>query len=385
VEKWRTNGDYLRDLRPRPDLRAKVQEVVRDVENLQFGDAEPSPDGFEKLLSRILPLVQGALLLMMCLFMSACGVRRGAESDTPSGSSAVRAFLSKAGIPTEHRLKPLDDLKGFDGAILLMAEPDPEEWKKLLGWVEKGGGLIVAMNGPFPDELRVHEDKGHFPLHQMRVWPESRAAFGDFKVAVPDGRCLGGGDILVGDKECAYAVVAVREKGVIAVVGGTRLFENASLAQADNAAFLFSLLQRIRWPGDVQIVDEMTGHASPNPLASLSRAGLLPLVAQLLLLVLALFIHRGRAFGLRRDPPERARRAFVEHVRAVGVQYAKANALNHAITSQVAYALERLRRRRHSDEIRPLLQRAQAVVAMGATAHDLDLLRELNRVLKENK
>src|SRR5204863_121151 len=181
VEKWRTNGDYLRDLRQKPDLRQKVAGIVRDVEILQFGDNPPSHEHFDGLFARILPLVQGALLFVVMMLMSACGAQRGPEPDSPSGMSGVLELLKKTGVP----------------------------------------------------------------------------------------------------------------------------------------------LELMRRPGIVQIVDEMTGQSSPNPFASLARAGLGLLLLQMAFLMALWFWHRGRAFGSRREPPPPQRRAFVEHVRAVGAQYAK--------------------------------------------------------------
>jgi hypothetical protein len=329
VEKWRTNGDYLRDLRNKPDLRQKVAGIVRDVEILQFSDTPPSPDAFEGLFARIVPLVQGALVLLLMMALSACGVRRGPEPDSPSGQSAVRRLLEKAGVPVEHRLKAIDKMAGFDGALLLFREPEPAEWDLLLGYVKGGGGLVIAAPMPLPSSLGVK--RAPFGSGKpMRVHEDYREVIGDYTLQLPRPGCLeGAGSKLAGTDQCSYAVQVKDEKGAIIILGDGQLFENVSLAAGDNAAFMVSLLELIRRPGIVQIVDDMTGQSSPNPFVSLARAGLALLLLQMAFLMALWFWHRGRAFGRRHEPPPPARRAFVEHVRAVGAQYAKANAFSH--------------------------------------------------------
>jgi Domain of unknown function (DUF4350)/Domain of unknown function (DUF4129) len=330
VEKWRTNGDYLRDLRGKPDLRQKVAGIVRDVEVLQFGDTPPSAQSFEGLFARILPLVQGALAFLLMMVLTGCGAHRGPEPDSPSGMSAVRAVLEKANVPVEHRLKAIDKMEGFDGAILLFAEPEPAEWELLTDFVKRGGGLVVAARVSLPPSLGVKRTLMHGAGESIRVEEDYRDVIGDYTLELPMAGCLEGGTALAGDDKCTYAVQVKDEKGAIIILGDGQLFQNASLALGDNAAFIVSLLEIIRRPGIVQIVDEMTGQSSPNPFASLARAGLGLLLFQMALLMALWFWHRGRAFGRRHDPPPPPRRAFVEHVRAVGAQYAKAQAFSHA-------------------------------------------------------
>jgi hypothetical protein len=56
-------------------------------------------------------------------------------------------------------------------------------------------------------------------------------------------------------------------------------------------------------------------------------------------------VANGAIFGVRRDPPEPPRRAFSEHVRAVGRLYARAAASRHALAIYAAWALDRLNTR----------------------------------------
>jgi hypothetical protein len=332
VEKWRTNGDYLRDLRTRPELRDQVRAIVREVEALQFGVSPPSASAFESLLGRILPLVQGVLLVLLATLFSACGMGRGNEADSPSGGSAVRELLSRAGVPVEHRVKALDKMEDTSGAVLLFAEPEPGEWELLHDWVKRGGGLLIAAPMPLPSWLGVKRQgmPTQTPPH-LRVPEDTRQTLGDPQVWLPRASCLSGGDPALSGSGCDYAVAVKMERGLAIVLGDGQLFENASLAMADNAAFMVAVVDFTRRPGRLQIVDETTGRSSPNPFVSLARAGLGLMLLQLALLVLLWFWHRGKAFGKLHDPPPPPRRAFVEHVRALGAQYAKAKALPHVL------------------------------------------------------
>jgi hypothetical protein len=66
---------------------------------------------------------------------------------------------------------------------------------------------------------------------------------------------------------------------------------------------------------------------------------------QLFLLFGLLFLWQGRAFGVLRDPPKHRRRAFAEHVRALGLAYARSGASRHVAGLYAAWAIERLRER----------------------------------------
>src|SRR5262249_44813978 len=109
----------------------------------------------------------------------------------------------------------------------------------------------------------------------LPVVPDYQDALGRSELVLPSPRCLDGGSALVANKECTYGVILRRGdkgKGVLVLLGDDRLFSNAALAAGDNGAFIVSLLNGVRTPGTVQIVDEMTGQSSPSPFASLSRA-----------------------------------------------------------------------------------------------------------------
>jgi hypothetical protein len=77
----------------------------------------------------------------------------------------------------------------------------------------------------------------------------------------------------------------------------------------------------------------------------MERAELTPVIAQLLVLVLLLYLWRGAHFGRPRDPPPRSRRRFSEHVEALAQQYQRAGARRHALHLYAGWALERVQER----------------------------------------
>ena len=111
----------------------------------------------------------------------------------------------------------------------------------------------------------------------------------------------------------------------------------------DNAFFSVSLLRR---DGRVlELVGPWTGGGASSTSASLLKAGLGALVAQLGLLAALFAWHGGAAFGLRRDPISVRRRAFREHVLALGENYRRARATRFALASYGSWLTERLRER----------------------------------------
>jgi hypothetical protein len=143
--------------------------------------------------------------------------------------------------------------------------------------------------------------------------------------------------------DSTYAAEIDMGDGRLVVLSDERLFTNASLAVPDNAAFLVAMLRA--GGSRVEIAGELAGRASPNPLASVKRSNLWPVMLQLGALLLLLFLCKGIAFGRLRDPAEGSRRRFVEHVRALALSYSRSNAARHASMLYATFALERLRER----------------------------------------
>src|SRR5262249_47562272 len=84
---------------------------------------------------------------------------------------------------------------------------------------------------------------------------------------------------------------------------------------------------------------------------------------QLAMVALLFFAYRGAHFGRPVDPEAAHRRAFSQHVRALGLQYARRPASRPALESYGTYALERMRGRPRPGGSKSLLAVGEAVAA----------------------
>ena len=121
------------------------------------------------------------------------------------------------------------------------------------------------------------------------------------------------------------------------------LFRNASLLVADNATVLDVLL---RDGGLVnELAGDLTGLVASNPIESVQRGRLGPALLQLGAFLLLFFVCKGARFGRATETQQIRRRELAEHVRALGLHYARARADRFALGTLGAYAVERLRER----------------------------------------
>jgi len=424
VRPWRTNGDYLRELRGRGDLHASVKAIIREIERVQFGAAQASGELYGTLLERVTPLVARALAaIVLGLFVfgaSSCTSHpRGAWDDSPSGSHAVLELLGKAGFDARARLKPVDHMGAETDVLVLMpgAKLDGVAWDKLLEWVRAGHTLVVANRSKhLPPALGVDwRDKGAPENEPAEVVPDLVERVGAFKVRVPDRNSLAiagtAATTLLARGTSTYAAWADVGDGVAITLADEHLFENASLAVADNAQFLVAMLDE--YGKRVEFADEATGASSASPAVALSKSKLAPFTLQLGFLLGLFFVYRGAAFGTLRDPPSRSRRAFVDHARALGMQYEKAHATRQVLSLYATWALDRLREaarasgrvglshlaeaiarrtgRSLGDVMRVLVEAQDAKksptdvrpASAVATLEDLALMREIGQLLKD--
>jgi hypothetical protein len=162
------------------------------------------------------------------------------------------------------------------------------------------------------------------------------------------------------------------------VLADDRLFTNASLLVGDNARLLVELV--LTGGRRVEIGGELTGLVSTNPISSVQRGRLAPVLLQLLLLIVLFFVYKGAHFGRPVDPVVSRRRAFAEHARAIGLQYARGRAARHALAVYGGYALERMRERLRLSSGKGLGAVAEEVAARSGRP-----LGEVMRVLLEAK
>ncbi len=126
-------------------------------------------------------------------------------------------------------------------------------------------------------------------------------------------------------------------------VASDELMTNAALARPGNAATLVAILSnadRLRF----RLAQPDDGVSPPtSPIAALTRAGLGSGLVHGLLATLVLFLAVGVRLARPRPAPPPTRRAFAEHVEAVGALYARTGAAPHALAAYARFADERLR------------------------------------------
>jgi hypothetical protein len=236
-------------------------------------------------------------------------------------------------------------------AVVLLPRADLTEadWSALETWVSEHGGTLVLAGLPEKHPDWVGGKMSDKPGPEAHVVGAKQFAEDHGKVDLPlpaSPSLRVGSDytplLVRGATGPIYAAERGYSEGTIVSLADDRLFTNGALPFGDNARALILLLSDTT---RVQLVGEETGYVSPNPAASLARSNLLPFVLQLLGLAALFYLFRGVAFGRLREPPPPARRSFVEHVEAVGQQYARARAARHVLASYGHWVIERLRER----------------------------------------
>jgi hypothetical protein len=358
----RTNGDYVRALRDRPELYGELRAIVGEVERTQFGATAPSAPLFDAVMARVVPVATRAatLLLVLLMLVTGCGPRGEASTapqsrggSSPSGTRAIIEVLKAGGVDAGYRLKPFDHIEEDVGVIVVLRGGGPDNWRPLFEWVDAGGILVLAGELPPNDvmalEAVVDESKNpvfvpggiyyyRLQMREARVPPM-------WGLRVPSD-AYNIDPVLSHDPSVRegphYAVHQLRKAGELIVFADDQLFSNIALTTDHNAEILVMLLEG---RGKVEFADPWSSKGADNPLDSMHQAHLTPLIVQLLVLLLLFVLWKGIAFGAPRDPEQRTRRSFAEHVRALGMQYARARAGGHAFGSYAGWALERLRDR----------------------------------------
>jgi hypothetical protein len=376
----RTNGDYVRLLREKPELKRAVRDIVRDVERVQFGDAAPSERAFETVLARVVPLVSRTLgAALLCAGLSAalsCAPHdrapapRAASSrgDTsPSGTAALAATLEKHGFKVRYRAEPIAALeRQLTLVVLPGAVFDEASWQHVLGWVrERGGTLVLASAAGAPDELGLRSVTDPEPSPRLEVDGAPRtviASPSELRLVDHDGARPDDGVMI----HRGASVIAVDRRlgaGRILVFADDRLFSNIALTVAENAAFMVGAFRLFQGSTDIEFCDGWTGAGAATPFESVARAELTPVILQLLALLALLYVWKGKAFARLRDPPAEARRSFADHARALGLAYSRARASRHVVGLYAVWALDRLRERVHRAGRQGLIPLAEAISA----------------------
>ena len=176
------------------------------------------------------------------------------------------------------------------------------------------------------------------------------------------------------------------------------ILRNAAFVRPENEAFAHALGGFLRdgelgapvRSGRVEVVVGVLAEGAGGPLDSLRNANLLPLVAQLLVVLALAAWWRGVPFGRPRDPAGRARAAMRDHAAALGARYRALGATRRVAASLAALWLERLgavglaaaaeRHGRTPAQARDLVARAKALADAPEDVDrpdDLEIVEEL--------
>jgi len=382
VESDQTNGDYLRKVRgERRDFAGRMAEVVDAVELAQFGEEAPTRERFDGVWTRVNSLLterMGPTLLIVWFLLSGlgCGQPRSDWEHSPSGRAGVAAYLGKRGFDVHERLltvAKIADSKAHQLVLLPGAQLGDDEWKAVRAWVFAGNSLVIAGSArPLPDwiAVRVVQKPGG---KTEAVAPTASAAqrLGAANVRVPGDNSVEpgkGSEAVLARKQGAYAVERWLGAGAeqepnrgprILVLADDFLFRNASLLVGDNAVALENLLRD--GGTSIELAGDLTGLVSSNPVESVKRGRLGPALLQLAAFLLLFFVCKGARFGRPVQTQTIHCREFAEHVRALGLHYARARAERHALGCWGSYAIERLRERCGLQVDRSLSGLAEAV------------------------
>jgi len=375
IVRSRTNGEYVRDLAGRAELQGRVRAVMGDVEQAQFGTQAPDKDIFSRVLGRVREVVRSGLstiLLVATAATVAFACTQGSRgewktyswSHGPAGNAGLVELARIYDISLTERSAPLEMLEDKTSTLILMAgaDPEPKQWELLEDWVNAGGRLIVTGGvGRLPEWVGARHRYRSGDVLELSVaeayWPE----FGRPTLRVPGGDRLdvdGARPMLLADSD-VYAAYRQPGRGQIVTLANDALLTNAALTTDDDAAFTLALLQFLG--GSAEYIDGSSWAGTNTPFEAIGRTELLPALLQALALLLLLYLWRGVLFGAPRDPARKSRRAFAQHVEAVGTHYARARASRHALRLYASWAMGQLRDRARAGQRKGLLPLAQTL------------------------
>lgn len=402
LDRWKTNGDYIHALRSRPSLRDELREIVREVEQVQFGTSPAAPERYADIRAAVLAII-GRTVLVLALAVglgahTACDAPHDEPAEQveqdgsalaglgtqPSDQRAVGQLLLANDIKAQHRWRDIEGLAQTDGAIVLLGgvELSQVDWERLLAWVEHDGGvLIIATGADFPREVGIDYTPG--PEFTTELVTEFGASFfhGLNCVAPPGHTLAARSDVALTNTVFSrpgsstgifgfsqtnpdepYVIRRQLGEGEIFVFAESDMWTNAGLLVEDNGACLVNLLRSAEVE-EVEFVDFYTGAGADDPLESVREAKLGALFLQILLFLALLYAMVGLPFARLRDPSEQRRRAFVEHVRTLGQRYAQARAAHYVAVHYCSWTLDRLRARLQPGSARGLHTLAVAIAA----------------------
>jgi hypothetical protein len=382
VAPYRTNGEYLRACLD-PAAKPALRDIVREVDRVKFGGAAAGAEMIEGAARRAFAIVRAApvaMLALAALFSTGCssvGSLAPHAGDDPAGLEVFREVLHRQGVAVQPLGRSLASLPlpghgetdTATGAVIVDVERTPldeDTSAHLVEWVDAGGVLVLA--GPpreWPSAFAAasaasgahkvtartligREDADEDDEDSSRGAPQYARANQHGELATP-GRGLefrGSAERAAWlDDDATYAAVLAHGHGAVLGIATDELLTNAGLARPGNAAVMVAILSNAGRQ-TFSIADPDDGVTPPGtPLASMLRAGLGTGLAHALVACILLFLAAG--VRLARPIPfvPSMRRAFAEHIQAVGALYARTRNAPHALSAYARFADERLRAR----------------------------------------
>ncbi len=377
LHRSRTDREYVRALEREEEggdspagSAEKLRAVVSMVERFRFGHREPPSNGAAAALAAASRLLGSMVVLMLVLSGATPAFGQTAPRYGPYGDAAFAELYRLHGYEVRWRLRGLTDLKDADADVLLLdalaAQPSEEEWDALRAWVARGHVLFVIgdAGAGFPELGVTGASISHdaYPMGPLRaaglappVLPSPVSVYHLPEAGPSDSDDVGEPEVWAEDGADGALMVSITVgAGAVVAVADTRLGDNVSLASPANEELLGEaplIGQAMRgWPlaspPRVQLAMRASNVTSENqannPLESLARAELLPFVLQFLLLWSVVALWRGWPMGPLRDPPERGRIRFADHVEALGERYQRLRASRHVLKAYAGLWLQRL-------------------------------------------
>jgi hypothetical protein len=281
--------------------------------------------------------------------------RRTTYSAAAGGYKALYLWLAELNLPVKRWERTLSELPG-EATVLVMAEPElapsKGELKSLKKWLADGGTLLLIARQAnlFWSDLGFELEPMFVMQHLQDKRETLRFQPGPYTRGIktlnynshpslsssrPQGivhlRSAGGGLLMVLDEG----------KGRVIGLTDPSLFANASLRDGDHARLALNLLLTHRGNGELLIDEYHHGYGRPASVLEhlFSSRALAPLL-QGILILLVLWLGKGRRFGPPRPLLTEERSSSLEYVRAMAQLYQRAKVRALALKAVVRWIEE---------------------------------------------
>lgn len=271
------------------------------------------------------------------------------------GYKVLYLWLKDLGIPVERWQKDLKNLPPQAAVLVLLEpwlDPEPGELKALEGWVRRGGTLFVAcqMRSSFLTVfgLSLARYKEEDPIKEPGFQPgpyirAKRNIRSERHFDLSSSRA----DLVVHVQDTWGALIGVVEKGKgrVIVLTDPGLFSNLRLKQGDHARLALEFLLSHLGQGTLLLDEYHHGYGrATSVIGHVLRSGVLGLLFQGGLILLALWAVAGRRFGPPRPLPREEGRSPMEYVRAMAGLFQRARANRLALETVSRWIEEEARR-----------------------------------------